>query len=68
MSQFTLHASTKKGNRPSYIRASKPEMAIAAEPLILGIKNTTKDRQHACSHTKSNQGFCYSRRNNYRTN
>ena len=28
MSQFTLHASTKKGNRPSYIRASKPEIAI----------------------------------------
>ena len=28
VSQFTLQASTKKGNRPSYIRASKPEMAI----------------------------------------
>jgi D-tyrosyl-tRNA(Tyr) deacylase len=28
VSQFTLHASTKKGNRPSYIRASKPESAI----------------------------------------
>ncbi len=28
ISQFTLHASTKKGNRPSYIRASKPETAI----------------------------------------
>lgn len=28
ISQFTLHASTKKGNRPSYIRASKPEHAI----------------------------------------
>jgi len=28
VSQFTLHASTKKGNRPSYIRASKPEFAI----------------------------------------
>ncbi|GAA0528439.1 D-aminoacyl-tRNA deacylase [Chitinophaga japonensis] len=28
VSQFTLHASTKKGNRPSYIRASKPEQAI----------------------------------------
>lgn len=28
VSQFTLHASTKKGNRPSYIRASKPEIAI----------------------------------------
>jgi D-tyrosyl-tRNA(Tyr) deacylase len=28
ISQFTLHASTKKGNRPSYIRASKPKTAI----------------------------------------
>jgi D-tyrosyl-tRNA(Tyr) deacylase len=28
VSQFTLYASTKKGNRPSYIRASKPEFAI----------------------------------------
>lgn len=30
VSQFTLHASTKKGNRPSYIRAAKPEFA---EPM-----------------------------------
>jgi D-tyrosyl-tRNA(Tyr) deacylase len=28
VSQFTLHANTKKGNRPSYIKASKPEIAI----------------------------------------
>ncbi len=28
VSQFTLHASTKKGNRPSYIKASKPEVAV----------------------------------------
>jgi D-tyrosyl-tRNA(Tyr) deacylase len=28
ISQFTLHASTKKGNRPSYIKASKPDHAI----------------------------------------
>lgn len=28
ISQFTLHASTKKGNRPSYIKASKPDIAV----------------------------------------
>ncbi|MFD2099390.1 D-aminoacyl-tRNA deacylase [Flagellimonas iocasae] len=28
VSQFTLHAQTKKGNRPSYIKASKPEIAV----------------------------------------
>ena len=28
ISQFTLHASTKKGNRPSYIKAAKPESAV----------------------------------------
>lgn len=28
VSQFTLHATTKKGNRPSYIRASRPEVAV----------------------------------------
>jgi D-tyrosyl-tRNA(Tyr) deacylase len=28
ISQFTLHAKTKKGNRPSYIKAARPEMAI----------------------------------------
>ena len=28
ISQFTLHASTKKGNRPSYVRAARPEVAV----------------------------------------
>ena len=35
VSQFTLHASTKKGNRPSYIRASKPEIAVPMYEKLL---------------------------------
>ncbi len=39
VSQFTLHAATKKGNRPSYIRASKPQVAIPVyEQLILQLE------------------------------
>lgn len=41
VSQFTLHASTKKGNRPSYIRASKPNIAIPLyEEFVLRLKST----------------------------
>jgi D-aminoacyl-tRNA deacylase len=36
VSQFTLHASTKKGNRPSYIRAARPEIAIPIYESFLG--------------------------------
>lgn len=39
VSQFTLHASTKKGNRPSYIRSARPEQAI---PLYEYFINTLK--------------------------
>ena len=40
VSQFTLHASTKKGNRPSYIRASKPDHAVPMyEAFILQMKD-----------------------------
>jgi D-tyrosyl-tRNA(Tyr) deacylase len=39
VSQFTLHASTKKGNRPSYIKASKPPVAIPLyEKLIVRLE------------------------------
>jgi len=43
VSQFTLHASTKKGNRPSYIKASKPEFAI---PMY---ENFVKSLEKECS-------------------
>lgn len=35
ISQFTLHALTKKGNRPSYIRAARPEQAIPLYDLFI---------------------------------
>ncbi len=40
VSQFTLHASTKKGNRPSYLKASKAEIAIPLyEQFIIQVAN-----------------------------
>ena len=43
ISQFTLHASTKKGNRPSYIRAARPETAIPLyERFITSLEEVLK--------------------------
>ena len=36
ISQFTLHASTRKGNRPSYIRAAKPDFALPVYEQMVG--------------------------------
>jgi D-tyrosyl-tRNA(Tyr) deacylase len=42
ISQFTLHASTKKGNRPSYIKAARPETAIPLyERFIMELKTVS---------------------------
>lgn len=43
ISQFTLHASTKKGNRPSYIKAARPETAIPLyEYFVEELKKTNR--------------------------
>lgn len=44
VSQFTLHALTKKGNRPSYIKASKPEYAIPLYQKLISCLETDLGR------------------------
>lgn len=45
VSQFTLHASTKKGNRPSYLKASKPPVAIPLYEEFISITNKKIEKE-----------------------
>lgn len=45
VSQFTLHASTKKGNRPSYIKAARPEVAIPIYEAFIKQVETLLDKR-----------------------
>lgn len=47
ISQFTLHAKTKKGNRPSYIRAARPEIAIPVYNRFVGLLSDLLTREVA---------------------
>ena len=48
VSQFTLHAMTKKGNRPSFIRAARPEKAIPLYELFLSKLAVISGREVQC--------------------
>ncbi len=44
VSQFTLHASTKKGNRPSYIKAAKPDISIPLYEAFCNVLSSTIEK------------------------
>ena len=48
ISQFTLHASTKKGNRPSYLKAAKPEIANPIYELMISRLEHALGKPVAC--------------------
>ena len=48
VSQFTLHAATKKGNRPSYIKASKPDVALEQYNTFLNVLQTNFNPKLQC--------------------
>lgn len=48
ISQFTLHASTKKGNRPSYIKAAKPEISVPLYNIFLKLLSGKSAHQVKC--------------------
>lgn len=45
VSQFTLHASTKKGNRPSYIKAAKPEVAMPLYEKLVSVLGSLLEKK-----------------------
>ena len=47
VSQFTLHAATKKGNRPSYIKAARPEVAIPMYEKFISSLETKLEKKVA---------------------